>query len=157
MPDPSESALDIDELAAQLKAQRANSGLSLRDLAAETGVPYSTLARVESGKVPDLKTFRSIVAWLGVSPDRYFPTPRVRTETTPDVVAHALRNDPALSAQARDQLVNVFSQMYATLTASTRPVTVHLRAQRAFTPEAGNALADALQAMESALLAESSR
>ena len=155
MPEPGGSAVDIAELAAELKQQRAACGLSLRDLAAETGVPFSTLARVEAGKVPDLKTFRSIVAWLGVSPERFFPTPRVRAESTPDFVALRLRRDPALSEQAKEQLTNVFSQMYATLTASTRPVTVHLRAQRAFTPDAGNLLADLLKVMENRLLAES--
>jgi transcriptional regulator with XRE-family HTH domain len=156
MSDPAETAVDIAELASRLKEQRAASGLSLRQVAAETGVPYSTLARVESGKVPDLTTFRSIVAWLGIPPERFFPTPRVRNESTPEFVAHALRNDPALSDQAQEQLAGVFSQMYAALTVTTQPVTVHLRAERAFTPNAGNLLADLLQHMELALLAESS-
>lgn len=155
MPDPTETAIDIAELAARLKQQRGQAGLSLRDLAAETGVPYSTLARVEAGKLPDLTTFRSIVAWLGIPPDRFFPTSRVRSESTPEFVAHTLRNDPALSEPAREQLAQVFSQMYATLTASAQPVTLHLRAERAFTPAAGNLLADLVQRMEQALLTES--
>ena len=155
MPDPAETAIDIVQLAAMVKQQRQSYGLSLRDLAAETGVPYSTLARVETGKVPDLTTFRSIVAWLGVRPDRFFPTPRVRQETTPESVAYVLQGDPALSAPARDKLVGLFSEMYAALTVSATPVQLHLRAERAFTPPAGALLADLVQRMEAALLAES--
>jgi transcriptional regulator with XRE-family HTH domain len=151
MPDPVESAIDIGELAATLRTQRKAVGLSLRELAAETGVPYSTLSRVESGKIPDLNTFRSIVEWLGIPPDRFFPVARVRQESTPEVVAHFLRADSTLSDQAREQLSSVFSSMYATLAAAERPVTVHLRADRAFKPEVGNLLADLLMQMETAL------
>jgi transcriptional regulator with XRE-family HTH domain len=157
MPDPTDTAIDIAELAAKLKEQRNEIGLSLRQLAAETGVPYSTLARVEAGKIPDLTTFRNIVAWLGIPPERFFPTPRVRSESTPEFVAHALRNDPALSEQAGEKLAEIFSQMYATLAVSVQPVTLHLRAERAFTPDAGNLLADVLQQMEHALTSEPSR
>jgi transcriptional regulator with XRE-family HTH domain len=156
MSDPADTAIDITELAVRLREQRAASGLSLRELAAETGVPYSTLARVEAGKVPDLTTFRSIVNWLGIPPERFFPTTRVREESTPDFVAHALRSDPTLTDEAKEQLAGVFTQMYATLTAAQQPVKLQLRAEGAFTPEAGNLLADVLQDMERALLAESS-
>jgi transcriptional regulator with XRE-family HTH domain len=155
MPDPAGFAIDIGELAATLRAQRKAAGLSLRDLAAETGVPYSTLSRVESGKIPDLNTFRSIVEWLGIPPDRFFPRTRVREESTPDAVAHFLRADSTLSDQARDQLSSVFSSMYATLAAAERPITVHLRAHRAFEPAAGNLLAELLQQMQSVLKARS--
>lgn len=154
MSESAESAIDIAELGARLRAQRAASGLSLRQLADETGVPYSTLSRVEAGKVPDLTTFRNIVAWLGIPAELFFPTPRVRSESTPDFVAHALRNDPSLTDQARDQLASIFSTMYANLTATHQPVMLHLRADRAFVPEAGTLLADLLQRMEENLLAE---
>jgi len=157
MPDPAESAIDIGELAATLRAQRKAANLSLRDLAAETGVPYSTLSRVESGKIPDLNTFRSIVEWLGISPDRFFPRARVRQESTPEAVAHFLRTDSTLSDQAREQLSSVFSSMYATLAAAERPITVHLRAHRAFEPAASNLLADLLQQMETALKYQSNQ
>src|SRR5437660_6199058 len=104
MPELSDGAVDIAELAALLRQYRTQSGLSLRDLSAETGVPFATLSRVESGRIPDLTTFRSIVGWLGIPPERFFPTPRVRNETTPEAIAQVLRSDLALSAQARDQL-----------------------------------------------------
>lgn len=151
MPDPVDSAVDVEGLAAALRAQRKAAGLSLRELAAETGVPYSTLSRVEAGRLPDLGTFRSIVDWMGIPPAQFFPSSRVRPESTPEQVASFLRGDETLSEQAREHLASVFSSMYATLAATSRPVTVHLRAHRAFTPKAGNLLADLLGQMESAL------
>jgi transcriptional regulator with XRE-family HTH domain len=149
-----ESAVDMAELATMLRQQRKVAGLSLRELAAETGVPYSTLSRVETGQIPDLSTFRAIVDWLGVPPERFFPTSRVHSESTPEVVAAFLRHDPNLTDAARQQLASVFGSMYAALTAVAKPVTVHLRAQRAFKPEAGSLLADLLKQMETRLTSE---
>jgi transcriptional regulator with XRE-family HTH domain len=157
MPDPAQSAIDITELAATLRAHRKEAGMSLRDLAAETGVPYSTLSRVEAGKLPDLSTFRNIVNWLGIPPERFFPSSRVRQESTPEQVALFLRADSTLSDQSREQLASVFSSMYATLVAKERPGSVHLRAHRAFTPEAGNLLAEILEQMEAELTQRQAR
>jgi len=148
MPDPASAAVDIEQLAAMLRTRRAKDGKSLRDVAAETGVPFTTLSRVESGKLPDLTTFRNIVAWLGIPADRFFPTTKVQQETTPDAIARVLQDDPTLTDQTREQLVSVMSQMYAALTIQTRSVKVHLRADRSFTPEAGNLLAGLLGQME---------
>jgi transcriptional regulator with XRE-family HTH domain len=151
-----DSAVDLSELAGLLQAHRASVGKSLREVAAETGVPYSTLSRVENGQIPDLNTFRNIVAWLGVPVERFFPTARRRQESTPEVVAQALRGDPTLSAQARQQLVSVFEQMYGALTAAQQLVTLHLRADRAYAPEAGTLLSGLLQEMEAKLLKNTS-
>ncbi len=154
MSDPASAAVDIEQLADMLRERRSKERKSLRDVAAETGVPFSTLARVESGRLPDLNTFRNIVAWLGVSPARFFPTTKAREEATPDIIAHILREDPALTEQAQEQLSLVMSQMYAALTIQARPVQVHLRADRNFTPEAGNLLATLLGQMQDKLSGE---
>ena len=154
MSDPASAAVDIEQLADLFRERRSKDGKSLRQVAAETGVPLTTLARVESGKLPDLTTFRNIVTWLGIPPDRFFPTPKIKQETTPDAIARVLQNDPALTEQARDQLAAVVSQMYAALTIQAQPIEVHLRAERTFTPEAGNLLADLLQQMQDKLANE---
>jgi transcriptional regulator with XRE-family HTH domain len=154
MPDPVSAAVDVAELAALLRERRAETGKSLRDVSAETGVPLATLARVESGKLPDLTTFRNIVAWLGISPDRFFPTHRVRNETTPEVIAQVLRSDSSLSESAREQLTSTIQQMYVVLTAKEQPIRVHLRSHRLFTPEAGDLLANILHHMTQRLTHE---
>jgi transcriptional regulator with XRE-family HTH domain len=147
MSDPTSAAVDVAELGALLRERRGQSGQTLREVSAETGVPIATLSRVESGRLPDLTTFRNIVAWLGVPPERFFPTPRVRNETTPEAVAQVLRSDPALSENAREQLTSTFAQMYTMLSAKEQPVEVHLRSHRLFVPAAGDLLADILHSM----------
>lgn len=154
MPDTGSEAVDITALAAMLRERRASSGKSLRQVAAETGVPFTTLSRVEAGKIPDLTTFRNIVVWLGIPPDRFFPTPRVRSESTPDAVADVLRRDPTLSDHAREQIVSVVGQLYAAATFNGSPVRMQLRSQKMFTPAAGALLSDLLQEMQDRLLDE---
>ena len=154
MADPAGGAVDIAELAALLRERRTKAGLSLRELSAETGVPFATLSRVESGRIPDLTTFRSIVGWLGVPPERFFPTPRVRNETTPEVIAMVLRGDSTLTEQARDQLTSTIQQMYTVLTASNQTVKMQLRSHGLFSPEASDLLAKLLRRMQEKLLEE---
>jgi transcriptional regulator with XRE-family HTH domain len=154
MADSTAGAVDIAELAALVRQRRAQEGLTLRELSDLTGVPFSTLSRVESGRVPDLTTFRNIVGWLGISPERFFPTPRVRNETTPDAVAQVLRSDAALTEQARDQLTSTFQQMYTVLAANNQEVRMQLRSHGNFTPEAGTLLGDLLRRMRESLLDE---
>ena len=147
-------AVDITELAALLRERRARAGLSLRELSDEIGVPFATLSRVESGRLPDLTTFRNIVGWLGVPPERFFPTPRVRNETMPDAIATLLRSDSTLTEQAREQLTTTFQQMYTVLTASNQSVRMQLRSHGLFSPEASDLLAELLRQMQEALLQE---
>lgn len=154
MAEPAADAVDIAELAALLRQRRAKAGLSLRELSAETGVPFATLSRVESGRLPDLTTFRSIVGWLGIPPERFFPTPRVRNETTPEAIAQVLRNDSSLSDQAREQLTSTIQQMYTVLTANDQQVRMQLRSHGLFSPEASELLSDLLRCMQEKLLDE---
>jgi transcriptional regulator with XRE-family HTH domain len=152
MAEPAAGAVDIAELAALLHQRRMKAGLSLRELSAEIGVPFATLSRVESGRLPDLTTFRSIVDWIGVPPERFFPTSRVRNETTPEAIAMVLRSDSALTDQAREQLTSTIEQMYTVLTVNSQIVRMQLRSHGAFSPEAGDLLADLLRRMQEKLL-----
>jgi transcriptional regulator with XRE-family HTH domain len=154
MADDAAGAVDIAELAALLRERRLRDGLSLRELSAETGVPFATLSRVESGRLPDLTTFRSIVGWLGIPPERFFPTPRVRNETTPEAIAQVLRSDAALTDQAREQLTSTIQQMYTVLTANHQAVRMQLRSHGLFSPDASDLLANLLKRMQEKLLQE---
>ena len=57
--------LDLSELGALVAAERSRRGLSLREAAADVGMPFNTLARVEKGHVPDLPKFKRLVDWCG--------------------------------------------------------------------------------------------
>jgi transcriptional regulator with XRE-family HTH domain len=115
--------------------RRAELGLSLREASAVSGVPVATLSRVEQGRMPDLATFRRIVEWLGVPPERFF-MPTERTASTPQVI------------------VGIVRDLYQSLAATDRRLAVHLRAAKTFTPAALNVLTDLLDEMQAAINAE---
>lgn len=59
------SKFDSQEFAKAIYTRRQAKGLSLRELAADLDIAYSTLHRVESGSVPEVETFLVLNAWLG--------------------------------------------------------------------------------------------
>lgn len=144
--------LRLEELAALLGERRRSRGLSLRAAAAEAGVALATFSRVESGRVPDLLTFQHLVRWLGVEPERFFPSGPQRTSSTVELVAHHLRMDPLLPPHAAETLSQLVQQMYATLVRPAAPVQVHLRSHHTFEPAAANLLGTLLEQMQGALL-----
>jgi len=93
--------------------------------------------------MPDLATFRRLVEWLGLSPDRFF-TPTERTGNTPDAIAEHLRTDPALSVEAADKIAGIVRDLYESLAVRERRLAIHLRAAKTFVPAAMNLLADIL-------------
>ena len=58
----------MKELSLMVRQKRGDQGL--RTAADEIGITHTTLSRVESGKVPDLKTFNLLCKWLGVEPNQ---------------------------------------------------------------------------------------
>jgi transcriptional regulator with XRE-family HTH domain len=146
--------LDIDQLGALVRKRRKELGLNLRDVAVETDVSFNTLSRVERGHIPDLKTFRKLVAWLGVDPGRFFELARIRFESTPEVVADHLRNDPFLPNQAAERIAGIVEDLYRELVRHEQTLTVHLRAAATFKPEAAKQLASLLGDLQSALESE---
>lgn len=124
--------------------------MSLREAAADSGVPVATLSRVEKGRTPDLETFRRLVAWIGESPERFF-SPVEGTENTPDAIAVRLRTDPALPADAADRIAAIVRDLYDSLAMPERRLAVHLRAAKTFTPPALKLLTDVLEEMQVAL------
>ena len=140
--------IDIETLQARVRRRRAEFGLSLRAAADEADVPFNTLARVEKGHLPDLANFRRIVMWLGLEPEQFFQPPRIRTESTPDLIAHHLTRDPNLTDAAAEKIASLVRDLYANLAQTQREVQVHLRAASTFTPEASEILGDMLETMQ---------
>lgn len=58
-------------MAAAYERRGGRLGMSLREAAAESGIGFATLQRIETGKTPDLKTFRKLCQWTGKTAD-YF-------------------------------------------------------------------------------------
>lgn len=144
--------IDIEVLGMLVRKERDRRGhLSLRAAAEQADVPFNTLARVEKGDLPDLANFRRIVAWLGLSPDRFFQPPKIRTENTAEIIANHLSRDPNLTPSAAEKIAGLVRELYANLVAEDRGLRVHLRASATFTPEASRKLGDLLVQMQNRL------
>ena len=58
--------LSLTSIGPLVKERRGVRGI--REVAAEIGISYATLSRVENGKLPDLQTFSKICTWLQLDP-----------------------------------------------------------------------------------------
>jgi transcriptional regulator with XRE-family HTH domain len=146
--------VDISVLMTRVREHRETLGLSLRAAAADCDVPFSTLARVEKGHLPDLANFRRIVSWLGLAPEQFFQPPRLRTENTPEIIAHHLSRDPNLSDAAAGQIAALVRELYNSLARPRQQMQVRLRAAPTFKPEASRLLGGLLSDMQDKLAAD---
>ena len=140
----------LDDLGPLIAQRRSELGLSLREASAQAGVPLATMSRVEQGRTPDLTTFRRLVQWLGLPPERFFESSE-RAISTPDVITEHLRLDPSLSPDDAHQIADLVKTMYERLHQQESRLTVHLRAAKTFTPPAMRLLADLLEEIQDAL------
>lgn len=59
-------ATRLDSLGEMLAARREARGLTMRDVAAETGISLNTVHRIEHGKAPSVHDFFVLARWLDV-------------------------------------------------------------------------------------------
>jgi len=91
-------------------------------------------------------------AWLGLAPELFFQPPRIRTESTPEVIAHHLIRDPNLSDAAAEQIAGLVRQLYTNLARPPHPAAqIRLRAAPTFKQEAARLLGDLLDTMQVSL------
>jgi transcriptional regulator with XRE-family HTH domain len=64
MSDLSSHVLDVQALAAAITTVARHRGISLRTVAAETGLSASTITRLTQGQKPDADALVSLLAWL---------------------------------------------------------------------------------------------
>src|SRR5215208_6732832 len=113
------------ELGSAIRRRREQHGLSLRDVADETGVSASTLSRIENGTgKPDADNIARLTGWLDMPMERvmgarqteegtdnsavvYFPH-----EATPDIVEAHLRADRNLTPETAKALSELFRVAY---------------------------------------------
>jgi hypothetical protein len=119
-------------------------------------VSFSTLSRVADGAHPDLATFTSLCAWLGVDPGRFFAPTSRRNQTPLDEAIEHLVTDPALTPEAADRIASVVRDLYQALARqaparSSAPLALHLRAASVMRPGAPERLAALLKDMRGAL------
>ena len=119
------SGVNTAELGSAIRRRREQQGMSLRDLADETGVSASTLSRIENGTgKPDADNIARLAAWLDMPIERVMhhgpraagdPKPVVYYphESTPEIVEAHLRADKHLSPQTAKALSELFRVAYA--------------------------------------------
>ena len=129
MADQSKSLVNTVELGRAIRRKREEMGLSLRDVADETGVSASTLSRIENGTgKPDADNIARLTGWLQMPMERvmgagsadgaeeapvvYFPH-----EATPDIVEAHLRADRNLNPETAKALSELFRVAYAQFSA----------------------------------------
>jgi transcriptional regulator with XRE-family HTH domain len=124
MAESAKSLVNTIELGRAIRRKREEQGLSLRDVADETGVSASTLSRIENGTgKPDADNIARLTTWLNVPMERimgggrlegedsavvYFPQ-----ESTPEIVEAHLRADRNLSPDTAKALSELFRVAYA--------------------------------------------
>lgn len=118
MAEMTKSLVNTVELGRAIRRKREQHGLSLRDVADETGVSASTLSRIENGTgKPDADNIARLTAWLNVPMERIMGAPRADGDETAAVVYFPQESMPEI-------------------------VEAHLRADRNLTPETAKALSE---------------
>src|SRR5437868_9562675 len=115
------TGINTAELGSAVRRRREQQGLSLRDVAEETGVSASTLSRIENGTgKPDADNIARLAAWLDMPIERVMhhanataadqtPVVYYPHESTPDCCG-ALARRPAPGAGDRQSSVRTFSR-----------------------------------------------
>src|SRR5437016_12305715 len=129
------SGINTAELGGAVRRRREARGLSLRDVAEQTGVSASTLSRIENGTgKPDADNIARLTAWLDMPVERvmsarkneegtdnsavvYFPR-----EATPDIVEAHLRADRNLTPETAKALSELFRVAYQQFSAPGQDV-----------------------------------
>ncbi|AQX01473.1 helix-turn-helix domain-containing protein [Elizabethkingia anophelis] len=107
-----ESTLDTELLAGMLRSKRGNKGL--RAVAEEIGsVSFTTLSRIEQGRIPDVDTFIRICNWLEVSTETFilFSSSTKTVSSKDRIVAH-LRAEKELSKDHVNMILNMIDLAY---------------------------------------------
>ena len=118
------SGVHTSELGEAVRRRREQQGMSLRDVADETGVSASTLSRIENGTgKPDADNIARLAAWLDMPIERVLhhgprsaadPKPVVYYphESTPEIVEAHLRADRHLTPETAKALSELFRVAY---------------------------------------------
>src|SRR5207249_12164157 len=118
------SGVNTSELGDAMRRRREQQGMSLRDVAEETGVSASTLSRIENGTgKPDADNIARLAAWLDMPIERVMhnrsggaaePKPVVYYphESTPEIVEVNLRADRHLHPETDKALLRYVSVVF---------------------------------------------
>jgi len=111
------TTVDIEALYAAVRRKRQTASTSWRDIASALSMSPSTFTRLAQGRRPDVDTFVTLVAWLGL-PAEAFMRPSPTQEQESDLVALVssyLRSSPNVRPQDADTIVDIVEAVYKRL------------------------------------------
>lgn len=97
----------MEELSLKVKQKRG--GMGIRAAAKEIGISPATLSRIETGKQPDLRSFKLLCEWLNIDPSTALGLKnRLGTKSTQvaPIQAH-FRADKAMSPSTAHHLADL--------------------------------------------------
>lgn len=84
-----------------------------KQVAAETGVSASTLARMAQGRRPDAASLAALSAWAGLNPSDFVDAPYKITHPEPMAqISSLLRTDPSLDAESAEAVEAIVRAAY---------------------------------------------
>jgi transcriptional regulator with XRE-family HTH domain len=84
-----------------------------KQVAAETGVSASTLARMAQGRRPDAASLAALSAWAGLNPSDFVDAPyKVANREPLAQISSLLRSDPNLDAQGAEAVEAIIRTAY---------------------------------------------
>ena len=87
-----------------------------RQVAAETGVSASTLARMSQGRRPDAASLAALSAWAGLNPSDFVNAPYKAAGPEPIAqISSLLRSDPSLDTQSAEAMEAIVRAAYERL------------------------------------------
>ena len=99
-----------------LEATVAARSKSWKQVALETGVSASTLARMAQGRRPDAASLAALSAWAGLNPSDFVDAPyKVATPQPMAQISSLLRSDPHLDSDAAEAVEAIVRAAYERL------------------------------------------
>ena len=90
--------------------------MTWKQVAEETGVSASTLARMSQGRFPDAASLAALSAWAGLNPSDFVVAPfKAPAGEAIGRISTLLRNDPSLDAEAAEALDAIVRTAYERL------------------------------------------
>ena len=97
----SEKGFDGDAFYKALEATVTARSMNWKQVAEETGISASTLARMGQGRRPDAASLAALSAWAGLNPSDFVTAPYVTTRRESiSQISSLLRSDPHLDAKS---------------------------------------------------------
>jgi transcriptional regulator with XRE-family HTH domain len=106
---------DAEAFHAALNSQRDARGMTWKQVADETGVNASTLARMAQGKCPDANGLAALLTWSGLQAEKFIRHTGPRGQNEPETLAEitaVLRADRSLSKESAAAIEEILRAAY---------------------------------------------